>query len=142
MSLLAEFKTTTVVLSEDLTGVGCWNFTGQGSRFTLPAGLRLQLDSSHDLGRSTWLNIDEHGQAKALPLIKANGSEQDGYRFIISNDTMTKEYGVEFPPYDDFLDLIIAYEEGNLDEDDTRRMFADPRCRHLQGHYSSRCTAP
>jgi hypothetical protein len=48
----------------------------------------------------------------------------------------------EVPARDDFLDLIMAHESEGLSEEDEARMFADPRCRHLQGHYSSRCTAP
>lgn len=142
MSLLAEFKATTVVLSAELTGVECWNFTGQGARFTLPAGTRLRLDDSHDLNRSTWTSVNEEGKAYPVSLFMGADTWRDGYRFIIRNDLMAAQHELEFPPYDDFLDLIIAYEEGNLDEENTRRMFADPRCRHLQGHYSSRCTAP
>lgn len=133
---------TTVVLSAPVAEVVCDNHSGQGARFTLQPGQRLRLESASDPERCVWLSVNEEGKAYPVSLFMGNDTWRDGYRFIIRNDIMAKQHSLEFPAYDDFVDLIMAYEDGDLDEANTARMFADPRCRHLQGHYSSRCTAP
>lgn len=143
---MAESEVRVHVLKRDLQNVECWNFSNGRKDLVVPAGTRLQVQRHYDRQRMRALIKGAEGEPDGFlfPGINADGSASRGYVIIADTADLSDALGLELTTqeYDDFLDLIMAHETVGLTPEDEARMFADPRCRQLQGYYSSRCTAP
>jgi hypothetical protein len=83
---------------------------------------------------------DECGKHPGLNLTLSNGSIQRGYRFIIDNAQLAKLSGMYIPQKTrDIVGEIMAYEQGELDEEQTLKLFQylkqENMLSSLQGHY-------
>ena len=128
----------TIILAEPLPGVECWNFTDR-SKHTLPTGTRLLIEHVHDTTSTTCMLVDENGKHPGIDLTAPDGSVRRGYRFIISNTDLRK-LGVKVARKTrDIIAEMIAHEQGDLDDHQTRRMLKrlkrDRLLDNLQGHY-------
>lgn len=132
-------------LTEPLRDVECWNFITD-STFTLPAGSTIELCSVSDSKHTTVRLLDETGECNGVELTYMSRGQlvkQRGYRFIINNKVLGEAMSMTFPETtEDIVGDIIAYENGEATPEQEAKLLANPICRHLQGHYSSRCTAP
>ena len=118
----------------EIAGVECWNFT-DNSKWTLPAGCSIKLDHEHDARRTT-CSVRTNGEPGMVC------GWRRGYRFIVPNTVLNAALNIDLPEETlDMVGLIMKYEAGEATEEETAALFADPVCRSLQGHYSSRCTA-
>lgn len=119
----------------DIHDVECWNKTGK-ERFTLPAGLLLKLEHGYNETSTTCMAQDPGRAGEAFEVYPG------AYRWIIENQKLGAAIGVKMPKKTaDLVGDIIAYENGQATKAQVKRLFKSPVCRHLQGHYSSRCTA-
>lgn len=122
-------------LQTPLENVECWNKTGP-ERYTLPIGTLLLIEHAYDSTRTTCM-----AQERDLPGI-AKELFPGAYRFIIENQALGAAIGHKMPKRTaDLIGDIIAYENGEASPAAIKRLFKNPVCRKLQGHYSSRCTA-
>ena len=133
----------TVPLLEDVKGVECWNFTDR-SKHDLPAGTLVTLDNENDATHTTvCLGVkDEYGRTSGMPLIRADGQTQLGYRFIIPNKVLRKATGLKVPlRTGDLVGNIIAFESGELTVDQAekllRKLKKSGMLGGLQGSYSA-----
>ena len=128
--------------SMPLIGVECWNFTG-GEKHTLPTGTILEVERVYDATHTTCMLCDESGDHPGIMLSLKDGTQQRGYRFIVENQQLGKSIGHPMPKKtQDMIGDLLAYESGNADGKQTKRLFRTLRKTgigsKLQGHYSSR----
>ncbi len=133
----------TFALKTALENVECWNMTGN-ERFTLPAGTLLKLEHCYDSFHTTCMAQNPAAQTKVFPAIpEALELFPGAYRFIVENQALGAAIGVPMPKKTaDLVGDIIAYESGEADEKQTKRLFKTLKKTgigsKLQGHYSSR----
>ena len=98
-------------LKEPLTAVECWNFTDD-SKHTIPAGTEITLEYSQDADNT---------------IVSTEGIETaDGrtaYRFIVPNEKLTKVTGAKIVGGYDDVGNMMAWEAGELDDDQTVELF-------------------
>jgi hypothetical protein len=129
----------TVVLTEALTGVECWNFI-DGSEHTLPKGSLLQLEYATESDSTVCMLVDETGESPGISLVVNDGGKQLGYRFIVKNKDLNRLANAGLPAKTyDIVGNIMAYETGTLDESETMTLFqrlkSGGMLSQLQGHY-------
>ena len=144
----------TFKLLNGVTGVECWNFVTDDT-FALPAGTLVRLEHVNDTESTVVLVVDAEGNSLGIELTATpryfahiHGKEtpkpftQLGYRFCINNVVLGDAIGVKLPKKTrDVVAEIIAYEQGDLDDKGTTKLFNHLRKsglgKQLQGHYSS-----
>ena len=128
-----------VVLKADATNVECWNFADR-SVHTLPKGTRLQLEHVSESDSTVCMLVDEAGNHPGIMLHTTNGNEQRGYRFVLKNADLNRLADAGLPAtVFDCVSAMMAYEQGDLNDADTRTLFLHLKeeglLSQLQGHY-------
>lgn len=106
---------------------------------TIPAGMRIRLDTVHDQSSITVCLVDEKDKAIPLPGVLL----RDHYRFDVPNAILGPALGITLPVKQrDIVAEIMHYEQGDATPKEERSLFAELRRSglgyRLQGHYSSR----
>lgn len=143
----------------ELKDVECWNYGD--CKATLPIGTVVKLDSVNDATHTT-ISLPQHkngipitfkdgrpysGVSHKHPRDPGNYTGGNGYRFIVENKALGAAIGVLMPrTTPDIVGDIMAYESGQADEKQTKRLFKTLQRtgigHKLQGHYSSRMKKP
>jgi hypothetical protein len=116
-----------------LTGLESWNITGK-ERFDLPVGTRIHINHVSDASSTVVTTVNTMSVAIPHP---DNGN---AYRFIVPNLELGKALGMDLPEKTkDLVGDIIAFESGEMDEDEAREFLTDLKetglAYRLQGSY-------
>jgi hypothetical protein len=117
----------------------CWNFA-DGSLHELPEGARIRTEHVSDETHTVVMLVDEKGEAPGVELVRKDGTRQTGYRFVVDNAKLAEATCLDVPRRTrDIVAEMMAWEAGELGEDQTARLFRtlrkDGTLRNLQGCY-------
>jgi hypothetical protein len=128
------------VLIAPLVNVECWNCT-DGSSGDFQPGETIHVLHAYDSTHTTIKCSEKDGHPLTHPSGKP--SQSKGWRFIVPNTMLARAIQADVPlETPDLIGDLIAYENGEADEETTERLFDTLRetgiGSKLQGHYSSR----
>lgn len=116
-ALGGEPESKRVKLVQPLTDVECWNST-KGATATLPAGTEIEIQGPGG-NKSTTIQAGWSENDGGIPL--SDGTV--GYRFIVPNDQLAAAIGREVEDQFDVVGQLMAFDEGELDREETIALF-------------------